>query len=103
MNSKIKNNLSEEKIKNFCKKHNIKKMSLFGSALRDEFTEDSDIDILVEFDKNNIPSFFDLYDMEQELSEFFNGRKVDLWTPNDLSKYFRGEVGEKSEVIYITR
>ena len=103
MNSDIKSKLPEEKIKNFCKKHNIKKMSLFGSALRDEFTDDSDIDILVEFDKNNIPSFFDLYDMEQELSEFFNGRKVDLWTPNDLSKYFRGEVGEKSEVIYITR
>ena len=101
MDLNIKSKLPEEKINNFCKKHNIKKMSLFGSALRDDLTEDSDIDILVEFDKSNIPSFFDLYDIEQELSEFFNGRKVDLRTPNDLSKYFREEVLEEAEVLYI--
>ena len=75
-------------------------MSLFGSALCDGLTKDSDIDILVKFDKKNIPSFFDLYEMEQELSKFFNGRKVDLRTPNDLSKYFREEVQEKAEVLY---
>ena len=78
-------------------------MSLFGSALCDGLTKDSDIDILVKFDKKNIPSFFDLYEMEQELSEFFNGRKVDLRTPNDLSKYFREEVQEKAEVLYNVR
>lgn len=100
MSLNIKSKISKENITNFCKKHNIKKMSLFGSVLRNELTSDSDIDILVEFDKNNTPSFFDLYEMEQELSQYFNGRKIDLRTPADLSKYFRKDVLEKAEVLY---
>lgn len=99
----LKNKLSQEQIHKYCKKHNIKKMSLFGSALRNELTPDSDIDILVEFDENNIPSFFDLYKMEKELSNYVNGRKVDIRTPDDLSRYFRDEVMESAEVLYIER
>ena len=103
MKLEIENNLSQEKIKKFCKRYNIKKMSLFGSALRNELTSDSDIDILVEFDKENIPSYFDLYEMEQELSQYINGREVDIRTPDDLSRYFRKEVMQTAEVLYVQR
>ena len=74
-------------------------MSLFGSALRDELQPDSDIDILIEFDINLIPGLFDIARMEIELSETI-GRKVDLRTPQDLSRYFRDEVVKNAEVHY---
>ena len=59
--------------------------------MTDRFTKKSDVDVLIEFDSTHIPSFFGLADMQFELEKFFN-RKVDLRTPNDLSKYFRDEV-----------
>jgi predicted nucleotidyltransferase len=74
-------------------------MSLFGSALRDELKPDSDIDILVEFDKNHMPGLFDIAGMEIELAEMF-GRKVDLRTPDELSRYFRDDVLQKARVEY---
>jgi hypothetical protein len=74
-------------------------MSLFGSALRGELKLGSDIDILVEFDKNHMPGLFDISRMEIELSETI-GRKVDLRTPEDLSRYFRDEVVKNAEVHY---
>jgi predicted nucleotidyltransferase len=74
-------------------------MSLFGSALRDELKPSSDIDILVEFDKDHMPGLFDISRMEIELSETI-GRKVDLRTPEDLSRYFRDEVVKNAEVHY---
>lgn len=83
------------KIKKFCETHHIVKFSLFGSVLTDHFHKKSDVDILVEFDSDHIPSFFDLADMQFELEGFFN-RSVDLRTPNDLSKYFREEVISKA-------
>ena len=85
----------------FCRKHHIKKLSLFGSILRGDSGPNSDIDILVEFHPNKIPGFFELADMEKELSVYFGGRKVDLRTPNDLSRYFRNEVLKAAEVLHI--
>ncbi len=79
------------KIKNFCRDHHVVKFSLFGSVLTDRFNKKSDIDVLVEFDPDHIPSFFGLADMQFELEKFFN-RNVDLRTPNDLSVYFREKV-----------
>jgi predicted nucleotidyltransferase len=79
------------KIKNFCRDHHVVKLSLFGSVLTDRFNKKSDIDVLVEFDPDHIPSFFGLADMQFELEKFFN-RNVDLRTPNDLSIYFREQV-----------
>ncbi len=87
------------KLKAFCQKNHIIKLSLFGSALRDELKPDSDIDILVEFDKNHIPGLLDLAGMEIELREML-GRKVDLRTPAELSRYFRDDVLEKARVEY---
>ena len=62
--------------------------------------DDSDVDVLVEFDKNHIPSYFELLDMEEELKKLFNGYKVDLRTPGDLSRYFRKDVLKSAEVLF---
>lgn len=91
--------IPKDLIEDFCKRHHIKKLSLFGSYLRDDFGPESDIDVLVEFDPEHIPTLFDVAGMEIELSEAL-GRKVDLRTPQDLSKYFRDEVVAKAEVQY---
>ena len=97
-NSKIK--IPSEKIAEFCKRNHIRKLSLFGSVLGDDFSSDSDIDFLVEFEVGKIPGLIGLSRMERELSDILSGRKVDLRTPQDLSKYFRQEVLARAEVQY---
>ena len=92
--------IPKERIKEFCKNHHIRKLSLFGSALRDDFTPESDLDILVEFDPAHIPGFIRLAGMEIELTEIL-GRKVDMRTAQDLSRYFRDEVLNSSKVQYV--
>jgi len=94
-------NFSKEEIKEFCKRNNIQKLALFGSVLRDDFTGKSDIDVLVEFEPGAKVGFFELYDMEQELSGIFGGRKIDINTPKCLSKYFRDKVLAAAEVQYV--
>lgn len=91
--------LPRKEIAEFCKRNHIRKLSLFGSALRGEFENESDIDLLVEFDPDHIPGLIRLAGMELELSEIL-GRKVDLRTPHDLSRYFRQEVLDSAEVQY---
>lgn len=91
----------KDKIKEFCQRHYIQKLALFGSILRDDFTKESDIDVLVEFEPGARVGFFELYDMEQELSGMFGGRKVDINTPKCLSKYFRDKVLAAAEVQYV--
>jgi predicted nucleotidyltransferase len=141
--------VSLEIIERFCRKNRIRKLSLFGSVLRDDFRPESDIDVLVEFEENGIPGLLGISRMERELSQVFGGRKVDglvkspstmsfraqreifreqrienrrflplvemtdspistfyevikvdLRTPEDLSKYFREEVLSSAEVKY---
>ena len=96
---KTKIELPKEKIAEFCKRNHIRKLLLFGSVLHGDFRPGSDIDLLVEFDPAHIPGFFKLAHMERELSEII-GRKVDLRTPQELSKYFRAEVISEAEVQY---
>ncbi|MCX5803962.1 MAG: nucleotidyltransferase family protein [Proteobacteria bacterium] len=93
--------LSKEKIEEFCRRNLIRKLALFGSVLRDDFCPESDIDVLVEFEPGARVGFFELYDLEQELSGVFGGRKVDINTPKCLSKYFRNEVLTTAEVQYV--
>jgi uncharacterized protein len=93
--------LPTEKISDFCRRNRIRKLALFGSVLRDDFRPDSDVDVLVEFRSDARVGFFELYDMEQELSEIFGGRKVDLNTPKSLSKFFRDTVLAAAEVKYV--
>ena len=100
MNKKFNLGRFKVSIELFCKKHHIRKLSLFGSLLHDNFTPDSDIDFLVEFDPDHIPGLIKLSGMEVELSEIL-GHKVDLRTPNDLSVYFRDDVIKESEIQYV--
>lgn len=92
--------LPKSKIAEFCKRHHIRKMSLFGSYLHGGFGPESDIDFLVEFEPDHVPGLITLSGMEAELSDLI-GRKVDLRTAEDLSRYFRKEVVESAEVQYV--
>ena len=89
----------QELLAAFCRKHHIKKLSLFGSVLREDFRLDSDIDVLVEFEEGSVPGW-DMVDVEAELSQLV-GRKVDLRTPHELSRYFRERVVREAEVRYV--
>ena len=100
MNKKTNIQLPRDKIADFCKRNRIRKLSLFGSALKGDLRKDSDIDLLVEFQPSEFPSLLDLARMERELSKLFGGRKVDLRTPNELSRYFRDEVLATASVQY---
>ena len=89
-----------DKIAAFCRENHIRRLALFGSALREDFGQDSDVDVLVEFEPENVPGLIRLAGLERELSEAFGGRKVDLRTPEDLSRYFRDAVVAEAEVQY---
>jgi uncharacterized protein len=92
--------IPEDLLEEFCQRHHIRKLSVFGSYLRDDFGPDSDIDFLVEFDPEHIPSLLRIARMERELSELFGGRKIDLRTARDLSRYFRDDVVASARVQY---
>jgi len=92
--------LNKEQIAAFCRERHIKRLSVFGSALRSDFRPESDIDLLVEFEPGHTPGLFGIARMERELSALFDGRKADLRTPEDLSRYFRQEVVEQAEMAY---
>ncbi len=84
----------------FCRERHIRRLAVYGSALRSDFRPDSDVDILVEFEPNHIPGLLGMARMERELSGLFGGRKIDLRTPEDLSRYFRRQVLDEAVVQY---
>jgi predicted nucleotidyltransferase len=88
----------EEIIADFCRRHAIRRLSLFGSVLRDDFQADSDIDVLVEFEPGHVPGLA-FFAMQDELSQLL-GREVELHTPAFLSPYFRKEVEREADVRY---
>jgi len=94
-------NIDEATLARFCETHHIRRLSLFGSQLAGTAGPDSDIDLLVEFSPAARPTLLDLAQMEIDLSAALGGRKVDLRTPRDLSRYFRGEVMRAAEVQYV--
>ena len=100
--AKPKIDIPKDKITKFCRRNHIRKLSLFGSVLRDDFRPDSDIDVLVEFEPGQVIGLFRLAGMELELSEIL-GRKVDLRTAADLSRYFRHDVLNSAAVQYADR
>jgi predicted nucleotidyltransferase len=83
--------MPREAIASFCARNRVRKLSLFGSILTPRFRDQSDIDMLVEFEPGYAPGLFDLAGMEDELSALLR-RKVDLRTPKELSEYFRDKV-----------
>ncbi|OIP37875.1 nucleotidyltransferase [Candidatus Desantisbacteria bacterium CG2_30_40_21] len=93
---------SKEKLEEFCNRNHIKKLAVFGSAIKGTMRSDSDIDILVEFEENNIPGLLTFCGIQNELSDII-GREVDLRTPQDLSRYFRQNVEKTAEVQYAKR
>ena len=99
MTNHTKINLSNEEIADFCGRHHIRRLSLFGSVLREDFRPDSDVDVLVEFEEGHVPGLITFSGMEIEMGELI-GRKVDMRTPEDLSRYFRKEVVESAQVQY---
>lgn len=89
-----------EKISEFCRRNQIRKLAFFGSVLRDDFGPQSDVDVLVEFKDEHVIGFIGLASLEIELSAIL-GRKVDIRTSADLSRYFRKEVLDEAEVAYV--
>ena len=92
--------LPVEALAAFCRRNHVRKLSLFGSVLREDFGPHSDIDVLVEFEPDHVPGFFRLAALERELSALLGQRKVDLRTPEDLSRYFRQQVLSNARVVY---
>jgi uncharacterized protein len=93
--------LDETTLTNLCERHRIRSLALFGSQLKGTARPDSDIDLLVEFFPEARTTLLDMAQIEIELSEALDGRKVDLRTPQDLSRYFRDEVVRTAQVQYI--
>jgi uncharacterized protein len=91
--------IPDQELAAFCRKHFIRKLSLFGSVLREEERSDSDMDFLVEFHPDHLPTLIELVAMERALSGIVK-RSVDLRTPEDLSRYFRDQVMAEAEVHY---
>jgi predicted nucleotidyltransferase len=87
-----------DRLAEFCRRNHIRSLALFGSVLREDFTDGSDVDVLVEFEPGHTPGLA-FITMQDELSELL-GRRVDLTTPACLSPYFRQEVLDEAEVFY---
>ena len=85
-------------IAEFCRRHRIRRLAFFGSVLRNDFGPHSDVDVLVEFEDAHVPGLA-FFTMEKELTEIL-GYKVDLNTPQFLSRYFRADVMAEAEVQY---
>lgn len=99
MGNELKINVPNHAIIEFCRENHIQKLSFFGSVLRNDFSPQSDVDVLVEFETGKTPGFLSFSRMERELSGIL-GRRVDLRTPGELSRYFRDKVLSLARVQY---
>jgi len=91
--------IDKDRVADFCRRHHIERLCLFGSVLRDDFGPDSDVDVLVEFEPGRTPGW-DFFSMQDELSGIIE-RQVDLNTPQCLSKYFRDQVQAEALPLYV--
>ena len=89
-------------LKNFCDNNRIHRLSIFGSALTEKFTDNSDIDVLVEFERGHRVGLLGMAAMERDLSRLFGNRTIDLRTPQELSPYFRDEVLKTAALKYVS-
>ena len=99
MSSLIRTQLPEDRIREYCARQPIARLSLFGSALRGELRDDSDIDLLVEYEADARVGLFAMSGHRRDLSEIV-GREVDLCTPGGISRYIRDEVIAGARLIY---
>ncbi len=93
--------IDDDALADYCRRHGVRKLSLFGSVLKGTARPDSDIDLLVEFQPDARPTLFTMTAMEDELSSLMDGRKIDLRTPAELSRYFRDDVMRHAQVQYV--
>jgi len=91
--------IDQRRLADFCRRHHVRRLALFGSVLREDFGPESDVDVLVEFEPGHVPGLA-FFSMQEELSKFL-GRKVDLNTPGFLSRYFRDQVLSEAETQYV--
>jgi len=99
MTPNISIDFSHHKLTEFCRHHHIRKLSLFGSVLRSDFRQDSDIDVLVEFEPGRVPGY-GFIRIEKELSTLLGGRSVDLVTPKFLNHRIRERILGGAQVLY---
>ena len=92
--------VDREKIAEFCRRHHIRSLALFGSVLRDDFTPESDVDVLVEFEPGHVPGFIRLGGIEDELSAVLGRQRLDVITPGFLNRRIRERVLAEAEVQY---
>lgn len=92
--------IDQASITEFCQRHHLRRLAFFGSVLRDDFTENSDVDVLVEYSPEHVPGFIALAGMEEELTAIL-GRKADIRSAGDLSHFFREEVIREALVQYV--
>ena len=97
MGSKV--SVDRGRLAEFCRQNGVRRLAIFGSALRDDFGPDSDVDVLIEFEAGRTPGLRFFW-MQEELSRLF-GRTVDLHTPASLSRYFRSQVLAEAEDQYV--
>ncbi len=98
----LSRHIPQAQLADFCRRNHIKKLSVFGSAIKGNLKPESDIDIMVEFEEGLVPGFLSFCRMQNELTDII-GRQVDLRTPEDLSRYFRENVVRTAEVHYESR
>lgn len=96
---KARISVPKDRLIEFCRRHHIKRLALFGSVLRQDFGPESDIDVLVEFEPGHTPGF-EFFAIQEELSKLLN-HKVDMNTPQFLSRYFRDRVLAEAEDQYV--
>jgi predicted nucleotidyltransferase len=92
--------LDRERLAEICKRYHVRRLSLFGSILHDDFRPDSDVDMLIEFDPARRPGLVGFYEIEEELSRLFGGHKIDLINPKYLNHRLRDRILSEAEVQF---
>jgi predicted nucleotidyltransferase len=91
--------IPSDRIADICRRHHIRKLSLFGSVLRDDFRPESDVDVLVMYEPG-VPVGFRVFDIEEELSRLFGGRRIDLINEKYLNPRLRKRILDEAKVRY---
>lgn len=92
--------IDQAQLAEICRRHGIRRLSLFGSVLRDDFGPDSDVDLLVEFEPDRVPGYLGLAKVERDLQSLFGQRPIDLLTPKSISPLIREKVLASAEEQY---
>jgi hypothetical protein len=100
MFSRLRIQVPHDAIADFCRRHGIRRLAFFGSVIREDFTPESDVDVLVEFEPGRVPGLITFAGYQNELSDLL-GRVVDMHTPASLSRYFRDEVLAEAKDEYV--